>query len=173
MAKVYTTVPDKASGDLFTETMWDVSIRDNLNNLMSPPMCLVGASASSVPTATLTTISYATEILDTDAMHSTVTNTSRLTVSTVGLYILSAYALWQGNATGRRRSEGYLTGSGSPAIVNEANAGTSGSVSTSVGFGWLWDAANTNYAEHKVTQTSGVTLNTDTRFSAVWCGRKI
>src|SRR5688572_24681195 len=46
----FTTVPDKAGGDVFTEAMWDTYIRDNMNTGM--PVILgetsLGASAASI-----------------------------------------------------------------------------------------------------------------------------
>lgn len=46
----FTTVPDKASGDVFTEAMWDTYIKDNLNTGI--PVLLasstLGASAASI-----------------------------------------------------------------------------------------------------------------------------
>jgi hypothetical protein len=43
----FTTVPDKASGDVFTEQMWDIYLRDNMNNGMIRPLgdtILLGAT---------------------------------------------------------------------------------------------------------------------------------
>jgi len=45
----YVAVPDKAVGDIFTETMWDVSIKDNMNKGVLRPIgdnLLVSGAAS-------------------------------------------------------------------------------------------------------------------------------
>lgn len=54
---MYTVVPDKTTGDIFTEAMWDTYVRDNLNTgcpVMVAISTLVGTAASitfsSIPT---------------------------------------------------------------------------------------------------------------------------
>ena len=46
----YVVVPDKAVGDIFTETMWDVSIKDNMNKGVLRPIGdnLLSSGAASV-----------------------------------------------------------------------------------------------------------------------------
>src|SRR4051812_16038372 len=46
----YNTVPDKTTGDLFTEAMWDTYIKDNLNKGVSRPIAhnLLSGSAASI-----------------------------------------------------------------------------------------------------------------------------
>jgi len=43
-------------------------------------------SAQSIPHATLTIVAFNSELFDTDGMHSTVTNNSRITIQTAGVY---------------------------------------------------------------------------------------
>lgn len=43
-------------------------------------------SAQSIPHATLTIVSFNAELFDTDGMHDTVTNNSRITINTAGFY---------------------------------------------------------------------------------------
>src|SRR4029450_8789457 len=42
----FSTVPDKATGDIFTELMWDTYIRDNINYLQPPYGTTLPASPS-------------------------------------------------------------------------------------------------------------------------------
>jgi hypothetical protein len=45
----FTVVPDKASGDVFTEQMWDVYIRDNMNKGLIRPFADIVLGAASSP----------------------------------------------------------------------------------------------------------------------------
>ena len=59
------------------------------------PYCEVEASGTqSISNSTLTYIDFATEIADTDTMHDTVTNNSRITATTAGKYIVTATVPW-------------------------------------------------------------------------------
>lgn len=87
----YTTVPTKGQGEPFLESMWDASIRDNLNGMLNPPLAVVSRSTTlsltpSVPQA----VDMTTETYDSDSTHSTVTNASRLTCVSAGVYLVSS-----------------------------------------------------------------------------------
>ena len=59
-----------------------------------PPMCKATKSAvQSIPAATATVITLQTEDYDTDSMHSTTTNTSRITIGTAGVYTVTGFIL--------------------------------------------------------------------------------
>ncbi len=55
-----------------------------------------------ITTATLTDLTWDTEIFDTDSMHDNSTNNERLTCNTAGKYLIIFNAGWQSNATGYR-----------------------------------------------------------------------
>ncbi len=55
-----------------------------------------------ISNSTDTALTFDTETWDTDTMHSTVSNTSRLTFTTGGMYILTCGVQWAANATGSR-----------------------------------------------------------------------
>ena len=64
-------------------------VRDNLSFLYTPPMCRVYNSANiSVNDATVTALTFDSERFDTDTMHSTSSNTGRITATSAGKYIL-------------------------------------------------------------------------------------
>jgi len=72
--------------------------------------CVLTNSASqSIANNTYTALTFDTESLDTDAFHSTVTNTNRITIPTGkgGKYLVTAMVTFAGNATGFRAL--YLT----------------------------------------------------------------
>lgn len=89
----------------------NLALRDALNYLLNPPMVRVRHSATiSAANATYTAHSFNTEDYDTDAIHSTSVNTSRLTIVTPGVYRLTGAISWAGNATGRRFQTWYKNG---------------------------------------------------------------
>ncbi len=60
-------------------------------------------SQAGVVTSTWTSITFDTEIYDTDTMHSTSSNTSRLTATTAGLYQITGVISWDSDTTNERR----------------------------------------------------------------------
>lgn len=61
--------------------------------------------------STWTTVTFDTEDWDTDTMHSTVSNTGRLTATTAGTYISGCGIAWDTNTTGRRAMRILANGS--------------------------------------------------------------
>lgn len=89
----------------------NLELRDAANFLLNPPRVRVTHSATqSAANSTYTAHPFNTEVYDTDAIHSTSVNTSRLTIVTPGVYRLSGAISWAGNATGRRYQTWYLNG---------------------------------------------------------------
>lgn len=65
------------------------------------PACRLTKSASqSIPDATHTAVTFDTEVLDTDTMHSG--SSSRITIVTAGVYLITAGLVWDANASGVR-----------------------------------------------------------------------
>src|ERR1044072_7417202 len=94
-----TTVPDKATGDIFTESMWDSSIRDNINNgIVNQLGCRVFSSANVATTSTPAAISFNSERFDNDTMHSSSTDPTRITINTDGVYVIGGNVEWQGDS---------------------------------------------------------------------------
>jgi hypothetical protein len=56
----------------------------------------------SIADSTYTALTYDTEDYDTDGIHSTTSNTDRLTCQTAGKYLILAGIAWEGNANGVR-----------------------------------------------------------------------
>lgn len=67
-------------------------------------------ATQTIPNATSTAITFNSESADTDTMHSTTTNTSRLTCNTAGLYLIEGNVRYTSGATGLRETEIYLNG---------------------------------------------------------------
>lgn len=76
-----------------TAAILNTELAGNLNALAAGPYCNVWASAATTMTSAAPTtyaIAFDTEIADTDTMHDTSTNTSRITAKTAGLYQFNA-----------------------------------------------------------------------------------
>lgn len=98
VATIQTTDP----GDPLTAA-WCDQVRDNQEFLVDPPVCSVYASAAqTIATNTSTALTADSENYDNDSMHSTVTNTSRITTQTAGRYLFTATAQFQSDPDGIR-----------------------------------------------------------------------
>jgi hypothetical protein len=112
----------------------------------------------SVNNTTDTVVGFDTETVDDLNRHDNVTNNSRITFATAGLFIVGAYTTWAVNGTGGRYSQIRLNGATLLAAVDapSQNAAKSAGDSTIVvphAF-----AAN-DYVELLVYQNSGAALN--------------
>lgn len=94
MSKTYPAIGPFAPGDILAAATM-TNIDTNLDNQRVPPMCLVKRTANSANLSQNTTntvdfsTSVATEVFDTDGMHSLVTNASRITPTTAGVYTIT------------------------------------------------------------------------------------
>lgn len=98
------TVPtpfDATAAQKLTATQWDAQVRDVMLFLYNPPTCEVTmASSTSLAIGTATLVAWDTELTDTDSMHSTVSNQSRIVIQTAGRYTVNiATNVATGNAT--------------------------------------------------------------------------
>ena len=84
------TVPtpfDATTGVKFSASASDTGVRDPLIFLLDPPHCSVYDNTGVLAVnATFTLMQFDTETDDTDTMHNTVTNNSRITFNTAGRY---------------------------------------------------------------------------------------
>jgi hypothetical protein len=91
------TVPtpfDATAGQKLTASQWDAQVRDVFTFLMAPPQCAVyNAATVSCVSNTATLIPFDTEADDTDSMHSTSTNPSRIIFTTAGRYMLNIFTM--------------------------------------------------------------------------------
>lgn len=115
MAKDYNTFTDVSTGDVYTAATHNL-ILENVNNYRVPPMCKATKNAvQSIPATTATVITFATEDYDTDDMHSTSVNTSRITVNTSGVYTVTGFILSAPSAAAFNYVYIYKNGTALPA----------------------------------------------------------
>lgn len=102
---------------------------------------------------------FNTETWDTDTMHDPVTNTSRITFTTPGIYIVGCNAEIAANATGQRQL--WVTQNGSATRLENVGVPTaSGTLPTMLSLSTTIRAtASTDYVEFTAFQNAGVALN--------------
>jgi len=111
----------------------------------------------SIPNSVDTALTFNSERWDTDGLHSTVTNTSRLTCTRAGKYIITGCIEFAANATGSRGAFIMLNGT---TEINRANAVvSSASYPTRLIPTCIYNLAVGNYVELYVAQLSGGALN--------------
>lgn len=92
----YTAPRTWVEGEYPTAAQFNQDIRDNVSFLANPPACRVYHNANqSLANGAETTLAFNSERFDTANMHDTVTNNSRITIPTAGLYLLTFSAVWQ------------------------------------------------------------------------------
>lgn len=126
--------------------------------ILDPPAASVFRSiATSIANDTTTVVQFSSVNYDTDNMHETVTNPSRITFTTAGIYIVTFVAQWDKNATGdraiyiRKNGLSYLGIEAKHAGDADLYVGHSLTIVDQFGAG--------NYIEGLVRQDSGAALN--------------
>jgi hypothetical protein len=121
------------------------------------PMCHVRNDANIVVSnATVTALTFNTERFDTDSMHSTSSNTSRITVATAGEYDFDGGIEWDSNVNGFRQIGLRLNGA---TIVKwDSDNAVSGNTHPQA-IHARWKMVVGDYMELVVYQNSGGNLN--------------
>ena len=125
-----------------------------------PSVRVYNSAVQSILNTTYTSITFDSERWNTDAagsMHSTLTNTSRLTCQSAGIYEIFAHAGFDANATGQRQATFLLNGTLYIGLVQEAPI--SGSFTFMVEISTQYQLAVSDYVELQLYQSSGGALN--------------
>lgn len=166
-------------GEYPTAAQLNQDLRDNVSFLANPPACRVRrTTAQAINNNTETALTFDAERYDTDGMHSTSSNTSRITFNTAGLYTVGAtlelaaatdYSRWY--VTIKLNATTYL------ALWQDQDPGTaSGGRNTTISTTYKFAAAD--YVELYVLQQNGAAaarnINSTAAFSpeffATWSG---
>lgn len=123
------------------------------------PLCIVRRTGEqSIPNATLTAITWDLEDVDTHGIHSTSSNTSRVTPNIAGWYRVTFTLQYATNATGRRAAA--VRQNGGTVIYGDIKPGSSaGNLGCTV-TKTLQFNGSTDYVEGIAYQDSGGSLNT-------------
>jgi hypothetical protein len=121
------------------------------------PGCRVyNSGAITIANNTTTALTFDTERYDTDTMHSTSSNTSRITATTAGKYLIGGCVRFASNSTGARYLFVVLNGTTNivaSSMAADANHYPDLNVST------VYDLAANDYIELAVNQSSGGNLD--------------
>lgn len=117
------------------------------------------STTQSIPNSTVTAASLDSEEFDTDTYHSTVTNTSRMTIPSGkdGYFLLAGKVVFAANATGVRIAR-FLKNGTTILRTQYSDAGASGA-GKSAQISAVASLIATDYVEFTVYQTSGGALN--------------
>lgn len=108
----YFGLPDMLPGD-FNKELAFRALRDHYDRrLGNTPACRAyNNAAQSIAHNSFTPLAMPSEDFDTDAIHDTVTNNSRLTIKTAGTYLITGYAQISNSAAGIRQLHLRINGS--------------------------------------------------------------
>jgi len=166
------------SGQVVTAAQMNANVRDAVNFLLNPPAAAVRQTvAQTLTTAVSTAITMDIEDRDNDGMHSTSSNTSRLTANTPGWYLAAGGVTFVANATGSRTTFWRLNGTTvQPALGGNQVTASAGASSRVPCAPYHFFLNVTDYLEILGNQNSGGNLNTEAltgeqpSLSALWCG---
>jgi len=164
----YVAVPTLAVGDKLTAARWNTVASAIAFQLNPPEAMCTNTAGTSIPNNSETVVPMAGETVDTGpswdgAMHSTSTNTSRITITTAGRYDIDGLIAFAANATGRRVCNMRLNANGTGGAGTLLRAFSWPSTLTSADFCYLpvrtsEDLAVGNVIELFAFQTSGAGL---------------
>ncbi len=112
-------------------------------------------AAIDIVTATTTALTFNQERYDTDTIHSTSSNTDRLTAKTAGKYIITGHIRWEDNAAGFRVLLITLNDTTDIASVNKQKADV---LSPDMSIATIYELAANDYVTLEVHQNTGGNL---------------
>ena len=105
------SIHNPATGAVATAA-WGDQLRDNDEWFAEPPSCRVYHSTTqNLSASTFTALNANSELWDSASMHSTSSQTSRITVGTAGKYLFTATVEFEANATNTRYARWLVSGS--------------------------------------------------------------
>ena len=136
------------------------TLADDIDDSLKRHGCVITrTSTQSIPNVTGTAVTMNSELLDTDGYHSTVTNTSRITIPAglAGVYAVTAYCRWD-TANNVTNPIINITRNGVSQVRNQTS--TTG-IYLPTGTAWIGYCAVGDYLEMVVYHSSGANRNVD------------
>ena len=154
----YSAPPNFTTGQIVTEANLD-TLSDDITFLAGPPRTRVynNANISHATSGTLQAVTFNSERYDTDTMHSTAVNTSRITFTTAGTYDVFGALDFDANATGYRQIAIRVGGATYIASVTVPTIGAGAPHQLVIATTYAFTAGQ--YVELMANQTSGAALN--------------
>lgn len=145
----------QSTGDLITAAIWNQNVVDNTLFLYDPPGCRVYNSGNeSITASTPTVVTFDTERFDTDGIHSTSSNTGRLTCQTAGVYLIVAHGVWASAPGSGSYTSIRLNGTTDIAKISVTTASL-----TNMSIATIYKLGASDYVENVVLQGSGGPIN--------------
>lgn len=163
------TVPStatKAVNDPITAAWANNNVKSPIDFINAPPECQVyDAAGLTVTNSTFTLLTFNTEAYDTDSMHSTSSNTSRININTSGMYEVELYvnlptATYTVFSVNMRLNSGGASGGGTSVFTHQT--GSPGGAPQQLYRSVKMPLTSGNYYEFFVFQTSGASRTTTT-----------
>jgi hypothetical protein len=179
MATAWATPRTWVTAEVVTSAELNTDVRDNISWLgTDKPSCRVFHSTTQgLTNATFGALLYNSEWFDSASMHSTTSNTSRITFPVAGIYLVGCNVTFAANATGVRVAGISLNGISDPtSFIARTQAINAGSDDQMLNASTIWTFGTSDYIETAVYQTSGGALNSKTTGSAspamwaIWMG---
>lgn len=169
------TLPSDPSDGQVAPASWGDDVRAALSFLANPPACRVyHNTAQSIANNSEVALTFNSERYDTDSMHSTSVNPSRITFNTTGLYVVSLTFEFAPHSTGRRY--GVIKLGGTTGIAVALNPTAEGTFGHGFSISTIYKFTAGEFVEAKVYQNSGGALNVlnspnfSPEFAATWLG---
>lgn len=167
MPRTVPTIASESPGNFLTGALWNANVKAMGDFLLGsssngvPRFSGYQATSQSLSTGTWTSLNIDTELFDSDAGHSTVTNTSRYTATVAGTYAVAATVAFAANATGVRRVRLALNGAAinGTTIGSDAPGGSAQAAAITMSLVQL--NGTTDYVEAQGLQSSGGALSTN------------
>jgi hypothetical protein len=156
-------------GELLTAAKMNTDVRDGLNMAIKPPFCALQSTvATSVPNGgSGANIAFDVEHFDSESMHSTSSNTHRITAQTAGWYHIQGIVGYSFNTSADRHA--IITINDNNQHTTSVHASSATSILIPVA-GYLFLSVG-DWVSLKAFQQSGGSLNTSAlacRFEARW-----
>jgi hypothetical protein len=146
--------------ELVTADLLNEQLKENMSFLYAPPAARVYSVASiSVSSNNSLALPFDNERYDTDNIHDTGTNPSRLTCQSPGKYLIIGQAAFESNTTSYRRLKVRLNGA--TIIAQETVAPVNGAA-TEMTVATIYELAANDYVELLAYQNSGGALAINT-----------
>lgn len=135
--------------------------RDHAHAMASETASLIGCRVydngnQSIANGTSVAVAFGVENFDTDTMHDTSTNNTRITAKTAGTYIIYGNVRWYDGTTGQRQLTIRLNGS---TIVGQIQTAPAISGATEQVIVCMWQLDVDDYVELVMYQNTGSALN--------------
>lgn len=137
----------------------DADLLNNLQNRTNKTLCVVRKSTITSVANGGAVLTWDTEDADSHNIHSTVTNTSRITPNIEGWYRITATVHWSNSSASGRRGIAIYTNGGTARYGQIIPGSTAGTISTTV-TRTLYANGSTDYFEVFAYQDSGGAYNT-------------